>query len=189
MHSVNINIFILNALSGFITLFLLMFYWTFCCHSLLELSAWQSQLRGTRGNTPNIFIRLSACSNNLLSELSDPIDDPIPPPLPLTLFLLLFQMAAKMGQLGVYLPTVLRNLPAGAVQPVSQAAGLANIEQQGVVPTVPTSSAPQTQELASSVPQLNTNKVPIGLERPAQEDATVQTPVQPKLQPTQRSPV
>lgn len=96
-------------------------------------------------------------------------------------------MAAKMGQLGVYMPPVLTNLPAGAVQPVNQAVGLTNPEQQGIVPTEATSSAtvPQTQGLASSGPQPNTNGVPVGLERPAKEAATIQTPAQPKHQPTQ----
>ncbi|XP_044045150.1 uncharacterized protein LOC122873001 isoform X2 [Siniperca chuatsi] len=98
------------------------------------------------------------------------------------------EMAAKMGQLGVYLSTVLANSPAAAVQPVNQAAGLANPEQQGIVPTVMTSSAgfPQTPGLASSGPRPNTNGVPVGLQRPVEEEAaTVQTPAQPKLQPTQ----
>uniref|UniRef100_A0A8P4GMQ7 Ameloblastin n=1 Tax=Dicentrarchus labrax TaxID=13489 RepID=A0A8P4GMQ7_DICLA len=96
-------------------------------------------------------------------------------------------MAAKMAQLGVYLPNVLTNPSAGAVQPVNQAAGLKNPEQQGIVPTVGTSSigVPQTQSPASSGPQPNTNRVPLGLERPTQEAATVQTPAEPKLQSTQ----
>lgn len=112
-------------------------------------------------------------------------------------------MAAKLGQLGVYLPTVLTNPSAGAVQtvnqaavltnpsagavqPVNQATGLKNPEQQGIVPTVRTLSAgvPQTQGPASSGPQLNTEGVPEGLARSPQEVATVQTPVQPKLKPT-----
>lgn len=98
-----------------------------------------------------------------------------------------------MSQLGVYMPTVLTNPPAGAVQtqPVSQAAGLANPEQQGIVPTVgtPSAGAPQTQRLAASGPQLDTNKVPVGLEKAPQDAATVQTPVQPKLQHTQGNQV
>lgn len=61
---------IIIAQSGFTTFFLIMFYWTFAV-ILLELSTWQSQFRGTPGNTAKIFICLSACSNNLLSELSD----------------------------------------------------------------------------------------------------------------------
>ncbi|XP_040892356.1 DNA translocase FtsK-like isoform X3 [Toxotes jaculatrix] len=97
------------------------------------------------------------------------------------------QMAAKMSQLGAYVPTVLTNLPTGAVQTVSQAAGLTNVGQAGVVPTVVTSSSgvPQAQGLASTGPQPNTNCVPAALERAAQEVVTVQTPVQPALQPTQ----
>ncbi|XP_076583527.1 ameloblastin isoform X2 [Chaetodon auriga] len=94
------------------------------------------------------------------------------------------EMAAKIGQLGVYLPTVLTNPSAGVVLPVNQAAGLTNPELQGIVPTVGTSSAgvPQTQGPASSGPQPNANRVPVGLERPTQETVTVQKP---KLQPTQ----
>lgn len=88
----------------------------------------------------------------------------------------------------MYLSTVLTNPPAGAVQPVNQAAGLANSELQGIVPTLVTSSAgvPQTQSPASSAPpQPNTNGFPAGLERPTQEVATVQIPVELKLQSTQ----
>lgn len=96
-------------------------------------------------------------------------------------------MAAKMAQLGVYVPSVLTNLPTGAVQHVSQAAGLTNPGQGGVVPTVVTSPAavPQAQGLASTGAQPNSNSFPVGLERAALEAATVQTPVQPRLQPTQ----
>lgn len=160
-----------------------------CCHCLLELSTWQSKLGGISGKTAKIFIRLSACLNNLLSEPSDPIDDPIiPPPGPLTVSFLssVFQVAAKLGQLGVYLDTVLTNPPAGAVQHEIRAAGLANIPT-GIIPTVGTSLSGvlQTQGLASSGPQPNTNGLPAGLKRPVQEAATVQTSVQSKLQPTQ----
>ncbi|XP_071359852.1 integrator complex subunit 3 homolog [Trachinotus anak] len=98
------------------------------------------------------------------------------------------EMAAKMGQLGMYVPTVLTNLPTGGgVQPVSQAAELTNQAQAGVVPTVVTSSAgvPRAQGLAGTEPQPNTNSVPVGLERPTQEAATVQSPVEPQLLPTQ----
>lgn len=87
------------------------------------------------------------------------------------------------------MPTVLTNLPAGAVQtqPVSQAAGLANLEQQGIEPTdrTPSAGVPQTESLAGSRPQPNTDRVPVGLEKAVQDAATVQTPVQPKLQHTQ----
>ncbi|KAA8594791.1 calcium-binding protein P [Etheostoma spectabile] len=98
-----------------------------------------------------------------------------------------FQMAAKLGQLGVYLNTVLTNPPAGAIQHVIRATGLANPEQKSIVPTVGTSLSGvlQTQGPASSGPQPNTNGLPGGLKRPAQEAATVQISVQPKLQPTQ----
>ncbi|XP_042340303.1 glutamine/asparagine-rich protein mdt-30-like [Plectropomus leopardus] len=86
------------------------------------------------------------------------------------------QMAAEMGRLGVYLTTLLTNSPSGAVQPVNQAAGLANSEQQSIQPTV--AGGQQTQGPASSGPQLNANSSPVGLEA-----ATVQTPIEAK--PTQ----
>ncbi|KAK9540407.1 hypothetical protein VZT92_002861 [Zoarces viviparus] len=91
------------------------------------------------------------------------------------------QMAAKMGQLGVYLSTVLTNSPAGAVQPVRQGAGLVNPEQKVVVPTAGTSLAglQQTQGPGSSGPQPNANVLPSGLERQTQEAVTVKAPVQP----------
>ncbi|AWP05559.1 Hypothetical protein SMAX5B_011523 [Scophthalmus maximus] len=70
-------------------------------------------------------------------------------------------MAARMGQLGVYVATVIANPPAGAVQTGSQAAGLTNQRRAGVVPTAVTSSArvPQTQGPATG-PQLSTSTVP-----------------------------
>ncbi|XP_029285974.1 uncharacterized protein LOC115007303 [Cottoperca gobio] len=94
-------------------------------------------------------------------------------------------LSSEELQLAMYLTTVLTNPPAAAVQPVSQAAGLANREQQGIVPTVESTGVPQTLEPASSGPQPNTNVLPVGLERPAQEATTVQTSIQAKLQPTQ----
>ncbi len=102
----------------------------------------------------------------------------------------LIQMAARMGQLDVYLPTVLTNPSAGTIQPVNKAAGLTNPEQQGIVPTVGTLSAgvPQRQGAISSGLHLNTHGFPAGLERPTREAATVQTPAEPKLQPTQADP-
>lgn len=98
-------------------------------------------------------------------------------------------MAAKLGQLGVYLHTVLTNPPAGAVQPVSQAAGLSNPEQPEALPTERTLSpgVQQTQRLHQESRSM-VNGVPIGLERPVQEVVTVQTPAQPKLQPTPGNP-
>lgn len=97
------------------------------------------------------------------------------------------EIAAKMGQLGVYLPTVLANQPAGAVQPVSQAAGLANPEKPDALPTVASSPAgvQQMQGHNGSGSMPCANNLPAGLERPAQEATTVQTPAPPKLQPTQ----
>lgn len=96
-------------------------------------------------------------------------------------------MAARIGQVGVYLLTLLRNPSAGAVQPVKQVAGLANSELYHFGPTMGTSSAvvKQTVSPASYGPKPNTNGVPAGLERPTQEVFTVQKPVETKLQPTQ----
>uniref|UniRef100_A0A3Q3WAR5 Uncharacterized protein n=1 Tax=Mola mola TaxID=94237 RepID=A0A3Q3WAR5_MOLML len=125
---------------------------------------------------PGIF--LSACLNNLLRELSDPINEPVFPPPSALSTLFCFQMAAELGQLSVYLPTVLTNHQQGAVQPVSQAAGLTNSQNKhkGVGPTmVPLSAGP------------NTSGEPAGLERPTPEVAKVQTPVEPNIQPTQAS--
>ncbi|KAM7009346.1 uncharacterized protein LKV04_001314 [Tautogolabrus adspersus] len=94
------------------------------------------------------------------------------------------EMVANTGRLGVYLTSVLTSPSAGAVQPVNQATGLKNQGQQSTVPTVETSSAgaAATQSL-----QPNTNGIPAGLEGPTQVAATVQTPVQTELQPTQRN--
>ncbi|XP_010773679.1 secretory calcium-binding phosphoprotein 7 [Notothenia coriiceps] len=67
-----------------------------------------------------------------------------------------------MGQLAMYLTNVLKNSPAGAILPVSQAAGLANPEKQGMVPTAGTSAGvPQTGGLARSGYQPNTNVIPV----------------------------
>ncbi|KAM8879774.1 uncharacterized protein AB9W97_014948 [Spinachia spinachia] len=91
------------------------------------------------------------------------------------------QTAVKMSQLGVYLTSVLTNLPAGAVRPVSQGAGPVNPQQQVVVPTSGTFPAgvQQTQGPASSAPPPDTHGFPSGLERPPQEAATAKAPVQP----------
>ncbi|XP_056266740.1 proline-rich protein HaeIII subfamily 1-like isoform X2 [Pseudoliparis swirei] len=87
------------------------------------------------------------------------------------------QMAARLGQLGVYLTTMLTNSPAGTVQPVSQAAGLVNPEQQSAGPTLGASLAgvQPTQGPVSSGPQLSTNRFPSGVE------ATVKAPIQEPL--------
>ncbi|XP_047435074.1 DNA translocase FtsK-like [Mugil cephalus] len=99
------------------------------------------------------------------------------------------EMAAKMSQLGVYIPNLLPNLPVGAVQPQSQATGLTNPQQQGVAPTVGTSAAgiKQIRGPKCSGSHLNANHVPAGLEGAEQEVVTFQKPAQPKLQPTQRN--
>lgn len=94
-------------------------------------------------------------------------------------------MAAEIGQ--VYLPTLLTDPSAGAVQPIHQAAGLKN--SQGVTPTAGSAGAPMTQDLASSGPQPETNGVPAGLEKPTQQVATIQPPAEAKLQPAQTSHV
>lgn len=91
-------------------------------------------------------------------------------------------MAAKLGQLGVYMSSVLTNPSAGAVQPVNQAAGIAYQDQQGIVPTSP-AGIQQTQGPASAGSPSNTN--PVGLKSPMQQAATVQTPAEPKLKSTQ----
>uniref|UniRef100_A0A3Q3IL26 Amelotin n=1 Tax=Monopterus albus TaxID=43700 RepID=A0A3Q3IL26_MONAL len=95
-------------------------------------------------------------------------------------------LSSEELELGVYMPTVLTNLPTGAVQPVSQATRLTNPEQQGIVPNGGMLSAgvPQTQGLTNCQPQPHANSVPAGLEQAAQDVATVQTHAQPKLQPT-----
>ncbi|XP_044200531.1 proline-rich receptor-like protein kinase PERK8 [Thunnus albacares] len=97
------------------------------------------------------------------------------------------EMAAKLGQLGAYLQMVLTNPPAGAIQePVSQAAGLTNRGQPEALPAEGTSSpgVQQTQRLRQRSGTMAIG-VPVGLEKPAQEVVTVQTPAQPKLKPTQ----
>lgn len=158
---------------------------SFCNRALHLAVLAQRSLRYS--NTAKIFICLSACANNLLDELTDPSNYPTLPPL-LTLLhcafttSTLFQMAAKISQLGAYMPSVLTNLPAGAVQTqlASQAAGLANPEQQGTEPTdrMPLAGLSQTESLTGSRPQPNTDRVPVGVEK-AVHDA-VKTPVQPK---------
>lgn len=112
------------------------------------------------------------------------LSPPPTPPSPLTVSFLsyLFQMAAKLGQLGVYMSSVLTNPSAGAVQPVNQAAGIAYQDQQGIVPTSP-AGIQQTQGPASAGSPSNTN--PVGLKSPTQQAATVQTPAEPKLRSTQ----
>ncbi|XP_028263993.1 ameloblastin isoform X2 [Parambassis ranga] len=93
------------------------------------------------------------------------------------------EMAAKMSQLGVYMPSVLTNMPAGASQSQSRVAGLPNPQQQGAAGIMEASAAgvSQTQGLPCSGSQPNANSVPAGLEKAAPEAASVQTPVQAKL--------
>ncbi|XP_072239801.1 ameloblastin [Leuresthes tenuis] len=96
------------------------------------------------------------------------------------------ETAAKMSRLGMYMPTLLTNLPAGggAVQPQTQAAGMTNPAQQGAMKTVGSSAVgvQPLQKVACSEPKPS---IPAGLEKAAPEASTVQTPAQPKLQPTQ----
>lgn len=96
-------------------------------------------------------------------------------------------MVAEIGQ--AYLPTLLTDPSAGAVQPIQQAAGLKNSQGEGVTLTAGSAGAPVTQDLASSGPQPDTNGVPAGLEKPTQQVATIQPPAEAKLQPTQTSHV
>lgn len=96
-------------------------------------------------------------------------------------------MAATMGQMGVYMPNVLTNQPAGAVQPESQAAGLTHPEQQGVQPAVGTSAAgaQPIKALPCSGSQPNASGFSAGLA--GSDAATAQTPAEPQLQPMQET--
>ncbi|XP_028986432.3 basic proline-rich protein-like [Betta splendens] len=87
------------------------------------------------------------------------------------------EIAAKLSQLGAYRPTVL--------QPVQQAAGLANPDQRGPAPTdgAPPAAGPLAQRPAGAGPRPGTSRVPAGSEKAAQ--ATVQAPVQAKVQRSQ----
>ncbi|XP_013863280.1 ameloblastin isoform X2 [Austrofundulus limnaeus] len=100
------------------------------------------------------------------------------------------QAAAKMNQFGVYMPSVLANLPAaaGAVQPENQAAGLKKPEQQTAGRTAVASAAgvPPSQGLACSGSQPNANSFPAELKKAAPQAAAIQTPALSKLQPTRR---
>lgn len=101
-----------------------------------------------------------------------------------------FQAAAKMNQFGMYMPSVLSNLPAGAgaVQLESQAAGLKNPEQQtaGRAAGTPVDGVPPSQGLACSGSQPNANSFPAGLEKAAPHVATVQAPAPSRLKPSPR---
>lgn len=91
-------------------------------------------------------------------------------------------MAATLARLGVYIPDMNINVPAGAAQPVApagQANGpanpgqpMSNLPSPGVLPTTGT-----------SVP--NANSFPAGLERPGPDVTTANVPFPPKKQPTQ----
>ncbi|KAM4595730.1 ameloblastin [Fundulus diaphanus] len=101
------------------------------------------------------------------------------------------ETAAKMSQLGMYMPTMLGNLPtgAGAVQAQSQAAGLANPDQRAAVQTVGTSAtgAQPLQSLPCAASQPNANSSPAGLKSAVPQAPTVQASAQHKLLPTQRN--
>ncbi|CAG5928509.1 unnamed protein product [Menidia menidia] len=103
------------------------------------------------------------------------------------------ETAAKMSRLGMFMPTLLSNLPTagGAVQPQTQAAGMANPDQQGAGQTVRSAAAgaQPLQRAACSESKASANNLPAALEKAAPEVSTVQTPPQPKLQPTHRNPV
>uniref|UniRef100_A0A3Q0QYK3 Uncharacterized protein n=1 Tax=Amphilophus citrinellus TaxID=61819 RepID=A0A3Q0QYK3_AMPCI len=137
-----------------------------------------------QGGSPLIMPMQPICLVNSVIPLTLR-DLPLPCLFTVSFLSLLFQMAATMGQLGVYMPTVLTNQPAGAVQARSQAAGLKNPEQPGVQPAVGTSAAggQQIQGLPCAGSQTNANGVPAGLAGAAPSAATAQ----PQLQPTQRT--
>ncbi|XP_038132008.1 uncharacterized protein LOC119777267 isoform X1 [Cyprinodon tularosa] len=101
------------------------------------------------------------------------------------------ETAAKMSQLGMFMPTMLGNLPngAGAVQAQSQTTGLTNLEQRVAGQTAGTSTAgaQPLQGLPCAGSQANANNLPAGLKTAVQETPTVQTPAQPKPQSTQRN--
>lgn len=84
-------------------------------------------------------------------------------------------MLATIGRLAVFLPSVLTNPSAAAVQPVNQGAGLVDSARQGTLPMVatPSGAVQQTQR-----PQPNNNRVPADLVGAMQDVATVPTPVE-----------
>ncbi|KAM7394292.1 hypothetical protein PAMP_021105 [Pampus punctatissimus] len=79
------------------------------------------------------------------------------------------EMAAKLGQMGVYMQTALTNPPARAIQP--------NPGKPEALPSEGTSlpGAQQTQRRHQEAGSM-ANGVPVGWERPAQEVMSVQTP-------------
>lgn len=103
----------------------------------------------------------------------------------------LFQIAAKLSQLGMFMPTMLANPPAGAaaVQAQSQFAGITNPDQRAARQTAGTSAsgAQPLQGLPCSGSQLNVNNPPAGLERAVPKTPTVRSADRPKLRPTQRN--
>ncbi|XP_032420105.1 ameloblastin isoform X2 [Xiphophorus hellerii] len=101
------------------------------------------------------------------------------------------EIAAKLSQLGMFMPTMLANLPAGAaaVQAQSQFAGITNPDQRAARQTAGTSAsgAQPLQGLPCSGSQLNVNNPPAGLERAVPKTPTVRSADRPKLRPTQRN--
>ncbi|XP_071760405.1 uncharacterized protein LOC139915632 [Centroberyx gerrardi] len=109
------------------------------------------------------------------------------------------EMAARMGRVGVYMPTIHTNMPAEAPKlvlppagpvPVNPGLPTFNLPSPGVPPTTGISSGgvPPTQgvhpglmPVPGTLPEAN--NVPAGLGRPAQDTATAQAPVQPNHQP------
>ncbi|NP_001032945.1 secretory calcium-binding phosphoprotein 4 precursor [Takifugu rubripes] len=92
----------------------------------------------------------------------------------------LSSFSSEEFEVNIYLSTALTDPSAATVQPVKQAAGLQNL-----VSTVgtPSTGAPQNQVPTSSGPPMDTNGVPVGSEKPAEEMATVQHPVEAELLP------
>lgn len=147
-----------------------------------DFSTWQSQLRGARGlyPPPSLFNWLAQGT-----QWSHWWFSSSPSALTASSLCFLFQVASQLGRLGVYMPRVFSNPPAGGVQPASQAAGTGNPRHTDAPPTVGTSSpgVQQTQGLHQTSTSMPKDVVAVGLGGPVQ--ATVQTPAPPELQPTQ----
>lgn len=143
-----------------------------CFYSWTELTAWRPQLRGAPGKHCQHFNALlslfkqcaewtrwshwrSNCSPSLTSDN--------------VVHLYLLQIAAKMGQLGVYMPAVLNNPGSGgSVQSLSQAAGVTHQEKADGVSSVGVLPAGVQQKQAlrgGSGGSPCSNNLPAGLRR------------------------
>ncbi|XP_008412146.1 ameloblastin [Poecilia reticulata] len=101
------------------------------------------------------------------------------------------ETAAKLSQLGMFMPTMLANLPAGAaaaVQAQSQVAGIINPDQRAAGQTARTSAsgARPLQGAPCSGSQLNVNNTPARLKKAVRETPAVRSADESKLRPTQR---